>query len=405
MSPIGASVVALWLLASPLLAMATEEEPVVEPDPTAAILDVLDQRIQAAMDDWPQVPGHAVALVGEHGPIWSRGYGLADRASGRRMTADTPFLLASVSKTMIALALLSEVEAGRLRLDQAIGPLLPFTIDEPAGQGDQMELWHLATHTSGILDHPEYYETNNYDFAGDSITALGDWLNAYLSREGALYDAALNFSGQAPGAEYAYSNIGAALAAFIAERSSGQDYRELMQQRFFSPLGMNNTAYRIADFEPNQLAVPYFWNEQDETVAARPHYGGATYPDGWLKSSVNDMAQVVALMINRGQHGNQSLLQSESIDAIERQWFDTTHTEDETQALFWNLKFDGRAMVHSGYDYGTSTFVFYFPDRAMGGVVLTNTDGRGSGAMRGLSLQALTQAISALTQLNDEVSD
>ena len=368
------------------------------PTTKTQVLEQLDQTIAAALREWDLVPGHAIALVGPDGVIWSEAYGFADKEAQRPATTETPFLLASVSKTLIAAAILSECEAGRLTLMQPINETLPFEVRNPHRPDDEIQLQHLAAHTSGILDHPLHYEEGNYDYDGDATVTLGDWLQSYFVSGGARFDADRNFARTRPGETREYSNVGAALAAYVTECSSGQPYHALLQQRFFTPLEMSHTGFFISEFDDDELAVPYFWEEEQETLERGPHYGGATYPDGWLRASVNDLGNFLAMMINRGRFRDQQVLTAASVEAIETELFPAGEDEDESQACFWNLKFNGKALVHSGYDYGTSTFVFYFPESRMGGIVLNNSNGRGTGAMRMISLQALTNAIGKLSK-------
>ncbi|MEM1411515.1 MAG: serine hydrolase [Pseudomonadota bacterium] len=363
------------------------------------VFERLDKTLGDALQEWSLVPGHAVALVGPQGVVWSKGYGHADLEAGRPMTADTPLLLASVSKTLIAAAIMSEHEAGRLQPDQPINELLPFAVRNPHAPQEAIRLWHLAAHSSGVLDHPVFYEQGNYAFGGDASMTLEAWLRSYLFEGEERYDAELNFADRLPGEQREYSNVGASLAAFVTAQTAGVPYHELLQDRFFQPLNMGKTHFFIRDFGPNELAVPYFWDEEKEKLTRGEHYGGATYPDGWLRSSVNDMGNFVAMMINRGELLGQRVLTPASVAAIETELAPEGEADGETQAWFWSRKFNGKALVHSGYDYGTSTYIFYFPERGMGGVVVSNSNGRGTGAMRMISLQALTDAMAELAEL------
>ncbi|WP_258191017.1 serine hydrolase [Arthrobacter sp. PAMC25284] len=75
------------------------------------------------------IPGAAIAVVRDGVPVHVAAFGRADD-TGRPMTARTPVLLASTSKSLTAIAVMQQVEAGRLRLDEPVQTYLPwFTLD------------------------------------------------------------------------------------------------------------------------------------------------------------------------------------------------------------------------------------------------------------------------------------
>ncbi|ANM30403.1 hypothetical protein ABI59_13710 [Acidobacteria bacterium Mor1] len=348
----------------------------------------MDQAFTAALER-RLAPGFAVALVGRDGAIWTKGYGYADLAAGREVTPDTPFMLASVSKTFIAAALMSEREQGRLRLDQDINELLPFTVDNPRVKGERIEVRHVASHTSGIVDHEATLEGSYAP--GDPQIEMDEWVGSYLAKGGSRYRRRGNFKKRMPGEVYVYSNIGAAVGALIVEQTSGMSYRELLRQRFFEPLGMANTAFNMSEFPPNTVAVPH--DREGELFVAREHYGYPTYADGQLRSSVNDLSRYLAMMIGDGTFDGKRLLSPESIETIEAKIHpDRGEGSDTAQALYWHLRFDDRVMGHSGGDYGVITFIFYDRRHGLGGVVLVNSSWDGVGELLGIALQSLTDA-------------
>lgn len=359
-------------------------------------LETLDATIREAMREQP-TPGLALAIAGPDGVRWSQGYGYADLATKRPVTPQTPFMLASVSKTFIAAATMSEVEAGRLDLQQPIDELLPFRIDNPRVDGETIRLWHLATHTSGIRDNYDFYDPSYAP--GDPTIAMDHWIASYLLRGGDRYRKRKNFLRVEPGERYEYSNIGAALGAVIVEQSSGLDYRELTRERFFGPLGMENTDWEIRDFPADTLAVPYDY--VDGRFVARPHYGLPTYADGQLRSSADDVARYLAMMLSDGVLDGKRVLSPESVETIEREWH--VGSGEVTRGLYWSKRFEGNVLAHGGGDDGVSTFVFYHPKWQGGGVILLNTREGPAEELLILCLQSLTDALRAFRPAEQDV--
>src|SRR5919199_3951527 len=95
------------------------------------------------------IPGLALAVVEGDQIIQLGGYGTADR-SGRAVTPQTPFVIASASKPLTALAVMQLVEAGKVALDAPVQRYLPtFRVADPVAS-QQITVRHLLTHTSGI---------------------------------------------------------------------------------------------------------------------------------------------------------------------------------------------------------------------------------------------------------------
>ena len=111
----------------------------------------LDAFIRAKMKV-AHVPGLAACVVSGGEVVWAKGFGWADIGARRRVTADTGFMLASISKTLIATAVMQQVEAGNLSLDADVDTYLPFSVRNPRHPGDPITLQQLLTHTSSIRD-------------------------------------------------------------------------------------------------------------------------------------------------------------------------------------------------------------------------------------------------------------
>ena len=357
-------------------------------DEQQAAIDQLDATFSEAMQ-LEGTPALAVALVGKQGAIWSQGYGYADLESKRPATADTPFMLASVSKTFIAAALMKQVEAGEMQLDQPINELLPFRIDNPWTEGETIRLIDIATHTSGIDDNYRFLDPMYKP--GDPTIGMREWVQSYLVAGEKRYRKKKNYGKREPGDAYAYSNVGAAVAALAVEATAGQPYRDYLQQQFFAPLGMETTAFNIAEFDDDVLAVPY--EEKKNRFKRLEHYGYPTYADGQLRSSVNDLSNYLAMMLNDGVFDGERILSAESVAQIEAEHFPNRADDGETtQALFWHRRFDGIVLAHQGGDFGVLTFIFYDLRHDLGGIVLMNSAGDGAARMLGTALQALTDA-------------
>src|SRR6218665_1763733 len=105
--------------------------------------------------------GFAVSIVNEDSILYQKGFGFSDVSAQKKYTSSTIQNIASISKTLVGIALLKAQELGKLNLDDPINKFLPFKIYNPTFPDEQITIRHLATHTSGIVDN-EFYLSKNY---------------------------------------------------------------------------------------------------------------------------------------------------------------------------------------------------------------------------------------------------
>lgn len=333
------------------------------------------------------IPGMAVAVVGPQGVIWSAGYGFANVEEELPVTADTPFMLASVTKVFTGTSLMMAWEAEGFDLDAPVNDWLPFQVDNPRTESEEITLRHLATHTSGLLDNWEYYLAV-YTEQGDSPIALGDFLEGYLTPGGEWYDADANFADWMPGTTFKYSNVGAALAGYTFEMIIGTPLDDYADEHLFGPLGMTNTHWHLADFpDTSVIAVPY---EADGT--ALEHYGYPTWPDGQLRSSANDVGRFLAALLNNGELEGVRILKPETIDSMLQPQLPDVAPQ---QGWFWVLGETGE-VGHSGGDPGVSTNIAFSRDLDLGLILLTNSDSGEMGLVWGALAGPIFEAADVL---------
>ena len=181
--------------------------------------------------------------------IFAQAYGLACRAHEIENRIDTRFAIASGAKGLTALAVVSLIEDGALRLDTTARSVLGS--DLPLIGGD-VTVEHLLAHRSGIgdyLDEEAGYEITEYVLAvpAQELAATGQYL-AVLDGYPAKF---------APGERFSYCNGGYVVLALIAERVSGVPFHELVRQRVAVPAGMPDTEFLRSDELPSRTATGY----------------------------------------------------------------------------------------------------------------------------------------------------
>ncbi|MCP3143848.1 serine hydrolase domain-containing protein [Pyxidicoccus xibeiensis] len=204
----------------------------------ASAHESLRERIEAfvrAEQQRMEVPGVAVAVVSHGRVILAKGYGFSNLEHQVPVTPDTLFQSGSLGKQFTAMAVMLQVEAGRISLSDSITKYFP---DAPASWAP-ITIRHLLTHTSGVGDH---------------LDALTDFRKDYTDAEFAqlIYAQPLNFPA---GLRWSYSNSGYVLLGLLVNRVAGTSYVNVLGEQVFKPTRMK-TARGIseADIVPNRAA-------------------------------------------------------------------------------------------------------------------------------------------------------
>jgi CubicO group peptidase (beta-lactamase class C family) len=209
-------------------------------------------------------------------------YGLADRGHEIRNTIDTRFAIASGTKGLTALAVVSLIEDGSLDLVTTARSLLGG--DLPLIR-DDVTIEHLLSHRSGIgdyLDEGAQHEITDY--------LMPVPVHELASTE--QYVAVLGGHPMAfpPGETFAYCNGGYVVLALLAERTSGVAFHELVRRRVCQPAGMGDTELLRSDELPGRAALGYLTVDGSRTnIFHLPVRGSG---DGGIYSTAADISSL-----------------------------------------------------------------------------------------------------------------
>jgi len=266
--------------------------------------------LEDAIDNLAAENGMAgVVSIDRHGEVeFAKAYGLAHRAHRIPNTVDTRFAVASGSKAMTALAVVSLVDAGALSMSttarSVLGEDLPL-ID------DAVTVEHLLAHRSGIgdyLDEEVGYDENDY--------VLSAPVHEYLTTERFLADLDGHPTKFPPGQRFSYCNGGYMVLALIAERVSGVPFHQLVRDRVCAPAGLADTDFLRSDELPERTAYGYlplaggsrinvfhlpilgngdggiYTTAADMSTFWRALFGGRIVPAGWVAEMVRPRSDV-----------------------------------------------------------------------------------------------------------------
>ena len=347
--------------------------------------------------------GFGVAVVSQKGVLYQHGFGFADAKSQQAYGVHTVQNIGSVSKTLVGLALLKAQEMGQLKLGDPIANYLPFPVFNPAFPDVPITLRHLATHTSGICDNDFYLSKNYYlkpgqDVTGlplvfedeqafipaDSAVSLPVFLQNVLTPQGKWYQSK-GFLAQRPGERYEYSNVGAALAAYVIELATKQPFPAFTARYLTRPLHLRDSGWRFSD-----VNFAHYSRLFQSPAVAFPYYGLTTYPDGGFISSVADLGKYLHELI-RGYQGQGTVLRPASYRELYRPQLAASNFEQRNErnpysesynvGVFMGFGYTG-FIGHTGGDPGVVSLLFFDPKSGIGRVLLLNTNlsGKAGGA-------------------------
>lgn len=271
----------------------------------------LDSIIIATMSS-NHIPGLSALITKKDGGIvWKRNYGYANVAQNKEVEDTTLFLLASISKTILATAVMQFWEADSFNLDDPINNYLQgFQVFNPYYPSDIITIRMLMTHTSGINDRYPWF--HNFTCCGDSPILLDSFLVNYLTPGGSYYDPTLNFYNIAPGTVYNYSNIGSSILALLVERFSGLSFNQYCRENIFIPLEMHKSSFLLSELDTNDIATPYLWSGGQYVPYC--HQGHPWYPVCFLRSNKIELSNFLSAYMNWGNYNGNTILDSLTVD-------------------------------------------------------------------------------------------
>ncbi len=314
------------MAAAPDLRAASDQE-------NAAQVDALFQAFAGG-----KCPGVAVGIIRDGQLILKRGYGLADVEKAVPITSATIFRIGSVTKSFTSIAILQQVEAGKLSLDDPLARYLP---DFP--RSHEILIRHLLSHTAGVPDFVSIEQAEKIP---------------------------LDFP---PGTRINYSNTGYDLLGKVLEKVTGQKYEEVLRDQIFQPAGMLHSGYDTTAELPGR-AQGYLLNEKGAYQPIQPEGIASAFAAGGLYSNVEDMARWEQAL----EAGK--LLKQETLEMASTPYRlpDGRHTA-YGMGFMTNKYRELREVGHGGDINGFNAYVARYPEHGFAVIVLSNTEMRPPG--------------------------
>jgi beta-lactamase class C len=330
-----------------------------------SIVVAYDEYLMHAIDSMKS-PGAAVALVYKGEIILLKGYGVKKAGEMDSVDLHTAFRLGSVSKGFASILTGIMVEEGFLGWDDRVkGYLTDFSMKDTAS-ANHLTVRNILSHTTGF---PEHTYTDLLDNGFD-----------YEKIKGSL--ACVSTTAK-PGQVYSYQNVVYSLIGDVLYSASGEDYNNLLQDKIFNPLNMQDasTDYTSFYYNPN-TAMPHV--RKGTTWKAEPKNNRyySVSPASGVNASASDMAKW--LLALTGYYPE--VLHEKTIEEITRHVIETPRKlayrrnwkslEKTYYGLGWRVfNLNGRDIVyHGGYVEGFRSEIAFDPESKIGIAVLFNSN-------------------------------
>lgn len=327
----------------------------------------LDAYIRRAVQDW-HIAGLAIAVVKDDSVVFARGYGVREAGKPAPVDTRTLFAIGSNTKLFTAVAAGMMVDQGKLGWDDRVIDRLPwFQLYDP-WVTREIRVRDLLSHDSGLGRR------------GDMI-----WYGSGLDRDEVIRRVRYLEPNTSFRSAYGYQNIMVSTAGEVVATVAGQSWDDVVQQRIFTPLGMSSSNTSVKDLASvADVAMPHRL-EAGKLVVIPWRDIDNIAPAGSINSSVADMARWLRMLLGNGIFSGDTLIRPATLREIESPQTIVPFTPD---TLFPSRHFVAyglgigmgdyrgvKVLQHTGGIDGMLSQVGFIPERGLGIVVLTNTEG------------------------------
>ena len=337
--------------------------------PSASLAFAQQQRVdftqleKIALEELKQTntPGAAVAVVSGDRLVFAKGFGTANIETGAPVIPDMLFRVGSITKMFTATVLATLAEDKQINLDEPIGKY----VKELNPKLSVVTGHQLMSHTAGMTDE------SPSDYGSHDDSALAAYVRSL--KEDHFFTE--------PGRIFSYSNPGFDVAGFLIEEFGGRPYADQMSERLFEPLGMKSTTFRPTVAMTYPLSQGHSLSGKAKPAVIRPFGDNAAgWPDGFMFSSVNDLARFAIAFMDGGRIDGKQVLTPAAIARLS-----TPYADLHSRFGFENGKYGYGLFVHdyrgvhvvwhAGLIPGFGALLQMVPARRFAVIVLANRSG------------------------------
>ncbi|MDE5773919.1 MAG: beta-lactamase family protein [Muribaculaceae bacterium] len=336
---------------------------------TDADLRNANEEIQRLFDE-TGMSALGIAVTRGDSIIYAQSFGYRvlpdDNHPGELLSNDDLFVIASVSKTFIATAIMKLQEDGMLDIDEDAQKYLPFPLRNPTHPDKVITIRQLINHTSGINDNRSWWNI--------------DYINPERDKE--YYKC---FSDAEPGKEYDYCNMNYTLLGAILEMVAGKRFDEVIDETIIRPLNIGGS-FNVNYINRSRLTNLYHHDDENGgAMIMNPEYYkpyipqimrnyelgrslGLEYPASGMKITPSDLTVFMRMHSNDGEYRGVRIISKESEDEMRRNYVGS-HNYGLSFRHYQDF-IPGKSMYgQTGGSQGTKTAMIFDPEEQIGFVI------------------------------------
>lgn len=346
--------------------------------------------------DFSRLVGATAVIVKENKVIFSDSYGYSDFENKIATTPDTIYRIASISKIVVAMAVMKLVEEGLVNIDDDIQDILGFRIRNPKFPDTPITIKMLMTQTSSITDgfgddDELIDEDEPQGYNGVNGTHLEVSLKDLLIPEASKYWTSSTYSEFEPGKNFIYSNFGCGILACIIEKVSQKLFTDYVREKILLPLD-TDASFNPKDiikkencsniYLPEHSSASYKISRTFNSFVENfypPYPLGENYrgPAGGLFISATDLSKIMICLMNDGLYKKKAILEKATVEMmLQTHWFGNSDN-DSYKAKGLQMKILDKYPTillrgHTGSAYGVISYMFFNKERKTGICYITN---------------------------------
>jgi len=327
-------------------------------NPALANDEALHHWLQTTVEQH-KMAGLTAVVVRDGKTIFNRAYGVADINSGAPVSTQHLYHMASVSKPVVAVAVMQLVEQGKINLSAPVSTYLPyFTMADDRVKDVTID--QLLSHTSGMPDVEDYA----WKAPETDAQALERWVKAQSGKK-------LLFT---PGTDRRYSNIGYEILGDIVAKVSGLPFEDYIKKHIFEPLGMKQSSFLRSDI-PSHLRVKAHVGISETIALDYYPYNRRHAPSSTFHTNGDELAKWLIAFSFPKRLSTTGILQPETVNAMWQIQFRMSDKRHMTRGWSRAVTDDsGTLLRHGGSDEGFRTEMAVFEDKDAGYGLMSNKE-------------------------------
>ena len=332
--------------------------------PRAPAADTIAAFLERVVSEIPGIPGMTMAVVRDGEVVYLGAAGYRDAEAKLPATVQTPYYIASSTKSFTGMAAAVLAEQGRLDLDAPITRYLPELRLPPPLVADSVTMRRLLTHTISFVNRPVVWRTA---YSGQHSPEL---LVALLAHS----------TPRDPG--FRYDNLGYVVASLVLERVTGSPWQRTLDSVLFEPLGMRRTSAYMSEAASWDPAAPYQGGERIPQLKT----DSTMHAAGGMVTTAADLARWLEAQLAAGRVDGRQILDEGAVREAHRRQASLSSNFGPYPRFGYGLgwywsTWEGDTLLHHFGGYaGARAHVSFMPGRGIGVAVLLNSSGANSAA-------------------------